>query len=144
LAVATKLLFETYTAPGARHQVGIDAWDEAMSWIAHVPLGAPWQSLVSAEVPPPPGAHHVCEIWSQNIKDIYDLKTDFRSGVGLAKRAGKHKKPHERPEVKTLLREYRNAELHKRQPGQTFNNSRNVDNFQVGVKVLQEGLQEAS
>ncbi|KAJ7812110.1 hypothetical protein B0H13DRAFT_1926281 [Mycena leptocephala] len=30
---------------------------------------------------------------------------------------GRHKKPHERPEVKILLREYRQTELHKRRPG---------------------------
>ncbi|KAF7372496.1 hypothetical protein MVEN_00111400 [Mycena venus] len=85
------------------------------------------------------GANHVREIWSRNIKDIYDLKKDFRSGVGLAKRAGKHKKPHERPEIKTLLREYRSTELHKRRPGRTFEDGRDVENFQAGVRSLQGG-----
>ncbi|KAJ7739732.1 hypothetical protein B0H14DRAFT_3168007 [Mycena olivaceomarginata] len=85
------------------------------------------------------GANHVREIWSRNIKDIYDLKKDFRSGVGLAKRAGKHKKPHEWPEIKTLLREYRSTELHKRRPGRTFEDGRDVENFQAGVRSLQGG-----
>ncbi|KAJ7232706.1 hypothetical protein C8J57DRAFT_1026619, partial [Mycena rebaudengoi] len=48
------------------------------------------------------GSNHVRNIWSRNIKNIYDLKTDFRMGVGLADHTGKHKKPHERREVKTL------------------------------------------
>ncbi|KAF8147032.1 hypothetical protein K438DRAFT_1989998 [Mycena galopus ATCC 62051] len=85
------------------------------------------------------GANHVREIWSRNIKDIYNLKKDYREGVGLVKRSGKHKKPHERPEVKTLLREYRNTELHKRRPGRTFNDGRDVENFQAGVKSFQDG-----
>ncbi|KAJ7672979.1 hypothetical protein DFH06DRAFT_1266807 [Mycena polygramma] len=66
------------------------------------------------------GSHHVRTVWSRNIKDIYDLKNDFRAAIGLSKRTGRHKKPHEHPEVKILLREYRHAELHKRRPGPGF------------------------
>ncbi|KAJ7127279.1 hypothetical protein C8R43DRAFT_897578 [Mycena crocata] len=282
-----KTLFETYTAPGAQHQVRLDARDDAVAWRAHAPLGAPWQSLPSSSAPPPTkkkrssrktpgtpkttkkpakpkkplpppppffgdatlsddgcfmhdafifreavaataqgnvgrvwealksmiftfagsthgkytnyllemvcdlelesspalrdasllstvlnatggpgdfsacdiyqellnrsidpivqrkdadyGANHVREIWSRNIKDISDLKKEFRSGVGLAARSGKHKKPHERPEVKTLLSAYHTTELHKRRPGRTFNDGRDADNFQAGVKALQDG-----
>ncbi|KAJ6480036.1 hypothetical protein DFH09DRAFT_951259 [Mycena vulgaris] len=85
------------------------------------------------------GAHHIRDIWSRNVKDIYDLKNDFRAGLGLGKRSGRHKKPHERPEVKILLREYREAELHKRRPGRTFEDGRNVDNFSAGIQVLAGG-----
>ncbi|KAJ7115602.1 hypothetical protein C8R43DRAFT_1138060 [Mycena crocata] len=85
------------------------------------------------------GSWHVRTVWSRNIKDIYDLKGDFRAAVGLSKRAGRHKKPHERPEVKILLREYRKAELHKRRPGRTFSGGRNVDNFAAGIKALEGG-----
>lgn len=85
------------------------------------------------------GADHVRNVWSRNLKDIYDLKQQFRAGLGLEKRSGKHKKPHERPEVKTLLREYEAAELHKRRPGRTFEDGRNVDNFQTGIQVLEGG-----
>jgi hypothetical protein len=85
------------------------------------------------------GSYHVRNVWSRNIKDIYNLKADFRAAIGLSKRTGRHRKPHERPEVKILLQEYRQAELHKRRPGRTFSDGRNVDNFQTGIKVLEAG-----
>lgn len=85
------------------------------------------------------GANHVRNIWSRNIKDIYDLKNDFRTGVGLEKRSGKHKNPHERPEVKILLREYQTTELNKRRPGRTFEDGRSVDNFHAGIQFLAGG-----
>jgi len=31
------------------------------------------------------GSYHVRHLWSRNIHDIYQLKSDFRAGVGLAK-----------------------------------------------------------
>ncbi|KAJ6592012.1 hypothetical protein B0H10DRAFT_2233056 [Mycena sp. CBHHK59/15] len=85
------------------------------------------------------GANHVRNIWSRNIKDIYDLKNDFRTGLGLEKRSGRHKKPHERPEVKILLREYQATELNKCRLGRTFDDGRNVDNFQAGIQALAGG-----
>ncbi|KAJ7108021.1 hypothetical protein C8R43DRAFT_1140157 [Mycena crocata] len=85
------------------------------------------------------GAEHVRETWARNIKDIYDLKKEFRANLGLKKRSGRHKKPHERPEVKTLLREYQSTQLHRRVPGRTFNDGRNVDNFQSGIQNLADG-----
>ncbi|KAJ7497873.1 hypothetical protein B0H11DRAFT_2384714 [Mycena galericulata] len=85
------------------------------------------------------GADHVRNTWSRNIKDIYDLKNDFRAGLGLSKRSGRHKKPHERPEVRTLLHEYQMLELHKRRPGRTLEDGRKVDNFEAGIQVLAGG-----
>ncbi|KAJ7887465.1 hypothetical protein B0H13DRAFT_1455250, partial [Mycena leptocephala] len=82
---------------------------------------------------------YVRNIWSRNIKDIYELKTDFRAGVGLSKRSAKHPKPHERPEVKTLLAENRSTQLSKRRPGRTYNDGRNVDDLRKGIKHLGEG-----
>ena len=76
---------------------------------------------------------------TQHKRHIYDLKNDFRTGLGLEKRSGRHKKPHERPEVKILLREYQATELHKRRPGRTFEDGRNVDNFQTGIQALAGG-----
>ncbi|KAJ7674127.1 hypothetical protein B0H17DRAFT_946931, partial [Mycena rosella] len=84
------------------------------------------------------GTNHVHTIWSRNIKDIYDLKTKFRDGVGLAKRSGRHAKAHERPEVKTLLQEYRSAQLSKRRPGRKYD-ERDVQNLRAGYKHLGRG-----
>ncbi|KAJ7289648.1 hypothetical protein C8J57DRAFT_1430275 [Mycena rebaudengoi] len=78
------------------------------------------------------GSNHVRNIWSRNIQDIYKLKTDFRAGVGLAERSGKHKKPHERPEVKTLYPENRSNQLSKRRPGRTYEDG-------AGVRYLNHG-----
>ncbi|KAJ7801411.1 hypothetical protein B0H14DRAFT_2312024, partial [Mycena olivaceomarginata] len=85
------------------------------------------------------GSFQVRNVWSRNIKDIYDLKTDFRNGLDLSKRSGKHKKPHERPEVKKLLQTYRTTELHKRRPGRTYDDCRNVNDFDRGIAHLRAG-----
>ncbi|KAJ7732867.1 hypothetical protein B0H16DRAFT_1205987, partial [Mycena metata] len=58
------------------------------------------------------GADHIRNMWSRNLKDIYDLKVEMRASAGLAKRSGRHKHPHSRPEVRTLLRHFKDVELH--------------------------------
>ncbi|KAJ7864497.1 hypothetical protein B0H14DRAFT_3603688 [Mycena olivaceomarginata] len=85
------------------------------------------------------GSNNVRNLWSRNIKDIYDLKADTRAGVGLAKRSGRHKEPHQKPEVKTLLRHYHDTELKLRRPGCTFGEGHEPDTFTAGVKKLAEG-----
>ncbi|KAJ6503101.1 hypothetical protein DFH09DRAFT_1440647, partial [Mycena vulgaris] len=87
------------------------------------------------------GSDHVRNMWSRNLKDIYDLKADLRDSVGLAKRSGRHKEPHAKPEVKILLKHYKDVELHHRRPGRTYTpgESALVDNFTAGIKKLQEG-----
>ncbi|KAJ7936588.1 hypothetical protein B0H13DRAFT_1589566, partial [Mycena leptocephala] len=85
------------------------------------------------------GAFQMRNIWSRNIKDIYDLKNDFRTGLDLRKRSGNHKKPHERPEVKILLQTYSAAELHKRRPGRTYEDGRDVNDFERGTTHLRAG-----
>lgn len=66
------------------------------------------------------GSDYVRNMWSRNLKDIYDLKAEMRQDVGLSKRSGRHKHPHSKPEVKTLLRHYKDVELHERRPGRTY------------------------
>ena len=36
------------------------------------------------------GSYHIRHIWAHNIKDTQELKSEFRAGVGLAKRSGRH------------------------------------------------------
>ena len=48
------------------------------------------------------------------------LRSDFRTGVGLAKCSGRHREPHQKPEVNMLLREYKEQELHKCRPGRAI------------------------
>jgi hypothetical protein len=85
------------------------------------------------------GSNHVRNLWSRNLKDIYDLKAEMRQSVGLAKRSGRHKAPHEKPEVKILLRHYNDTELNLRRPGRTFGEERVEDNFTAGIKKLRGG-----
>lgn len=87
------------------------------------------------------GSYHVRHLWSRNINDIYELKADFRTGVGLAKRSGRHKEPHEKSEFKTLLKEYKNEELHLRRPGRMIGTEvRDVDDLGKGIRALGGGF----
>ncbi|KAJ7845241.1 hypothetical protein B0H14DRAFT_2584802 [Mycena olivaceomarginata] len=85
------------------------------------------------------GSDHVRNMWSRNLKDIYDIKAEMRQSVGLAKRSGRHKAPHQKPEVKMLLRHYKDTELNSRRPGRTFGQEREEDNFTAGIKKLRGG-----
>jgi len=94
------------------------------------------------------GSWFIRHVWARNLKDIQELKSEFRSTVGLSKRSGRHKDPHEKPEFKILLREYKKAEIHVRRPGRLISPKnedeeapkvREVDNMMKGIKVLASG-----
>jgi hypothetical protein len=95
------------------------------------------------------GSYHVRHIWARNIKDIQELKLEFRAGVGLAKRSGCHKDPHEKPEFKILLQEFKNAELHLCRSGRCYSTAnidddeppktRDVDDMRKGICTLTNG-----
>lgn len=86
------------------------------------------------------GSHTVREIWARNLKDIFDLKQHFRFSVGLGKRSARHKKPHERPEVRTLLKEFKATEVHKRRPGRSIGEDHDVDDMRKGIELLDGGV----
>jgi hypothetical protein len=46
--------------------------------------------------------------------------------------------PHAKPEVQTLLEEYRKTELHRRRPGRAYDNH-DTDNFRRGINKLRKG-----
>ncbi|EPQ59181.1 hypothetical protein GLOTRDRAFT_24745, partial [Gloeophyllum trabeum ATCC 11539] len=52
------------------------------------------------------------EVVSRNLHHFNRLKTEYEVGVGLKVRTRAHTSPHTRPEVKELLRVYRECELH--------------------------------
>ena len=95
------------------------------------------------------GAYHIRHLWSRNMKDIQDLHKTFRTGVGLSKRSGHHKDPHQKPEFKILLRDYKESELHLRRPGRQFevakpddedeSKPQDVNNMQKGICALRNG-----
>ncbi|KAI1792869.1 hypothetical protein LXA43DRAFT_886661 [Ganoderma leucocontextum] len=49
-----------------------------------------------------------------------ELRNEWGSGVGLAKRRGRHPAPHSRPEIRTLLRVYREQQLHLFRKGRAY------------------------
>lgn len=89
------------------------------------------------------GSNAIHNVWSRNTEDINTLKVEIRRGAGLAKRSGRHKAPHERPEVKLLLANHKKVELHSRRPGRTYNDGRDVDDMRKGIVALDGGVLKA-
>ncbi|KAG9217635.1 hypothetical protein CCMSSC00406_0003676 [Pleurotus cornucopiae] len=85
------------------------------------------------------GSDYIRNHWARNILDVYKLKRELRDAVGLARHTGKHTKPHEKPEVKILLKEYANLELHCRRPGRIYGKPRDVDDMTKGIETLSNG-----
>lgn len=84
------------------------------------------------------GDNFLCKVISRNLHHFACIKLDLRNGVGLAQHGGKHKAPHMKPEVQTLVAAYRDCELHSRRPGRVSNH-RDVDDFERGMTKLRNG-----
>ena len=83
---------------------------------------------------------HVRSVIAPNISHFVTLKNTFREGLGLSKRRMKHTTPHSKPEVKILLRTYKDEDLHRFRPGRCYGKpSDDVDTFAKGYKELYEG-----
>ncbi|KAK7687036.1 hypothetical protein QCA50_009536 [Cerrena zonata] len=83
---------------------------------------------------------HIRTVVAPNISHFTTLKNTFREGLGLAKRRTKHTAPHSRPEIKILLRTYRDEELHLFRTGRCYGDvDHDVDTFAKGYKALYEG-----
>ncbi|KAF6759280.1 hypothetical protein DFP72DRAFT_961391 [Ephemerocybe angulata] len=78
------------------------------------------------------------EVISPNLGHFAQLKLNLRSGIGLAKRSGKHTAPHENPEIRKLLHSHREHELHLRRPGRVFSDT-DRDEFTRGITKLRAG-----
>ncbi|KAF9489975.1 hypothetical protein BDN71DRAFT_1435018 [Pleurotus eryngii] len=79
------------------------------------------------------GSYHICNIWSHNIMNIYQLKADMHADIGLLQQTGKHTKPYENLEVWILLKEYKDNGLHCHQPGRHYGIPRDVDDIDGGL-----------
>lgn len=84
------------------------------------------------------GDPSACNIISPNLGHFARIKLSLRSGVGMAKRAGKHSVPDQNPEVRKLSEAYKKHELHKQRPGRVYKDT-DRDNFTQGVKKLKSG-----
>ncbi|KAI0368163.1 hypothetical protein BV20DRAFT_948539, partial [Pilatotrama ljubarskyi] len=79
------------------------------------------------------------QVISPNVYHFVELKNQWGGGVGLAARRGRHPEPHSRPEIKTLLATYKDAELHSFCPGRSHHTWTEVkSNFEAGVVDLEQ------
>ncbi|KAJ6559823.1 hypothetical protein B0H19DRAFT_1210268 [Mycena capillaripes] len=77
------------------------------------------------------GGLFVRGIVSRDLRHIAQLKVAWRTGVGMKKKSHKHKDPHSNPEMLTLLKLYRDTELHSRRLGRQVDD-RDTDDFARG------------
>ncbi|KAJ7672981.1 hypothetical protein DFH06DRAFT_1319207 [Mycena polygramma] len=77
------------------------------------------------------------DVISRNLRNIALLKLAWRTGVGMQKKSSKQSDPHTKPEIRTLLKVYRETELHKRRLGRQIDD-RETDDFARGVKKLRD------
>ncbi|KAJ7430967.1 hypothetical protein B0H11DRAFT_1763123 [Mycena galericulata] len=68
---------------------------------------------------------------SRNLRHIAQLKVAWRTGLGMEKKGHLHADPHTKPEMRTLLKLYRDTELHSRRLGRQIDD-RDTDDFNRG------------
>lgn len=79
------------------------------------------------------GDKFIREVISRNLHHMARIKKDLREGVGLKKRAGKHSEPHTNPELRTLLKVYKEVELGSRRKGREMDDDK-FDHFPGGYE----------
>ncbi|PBK67109.1 hypothetical protein ARMSODRAFT_1086486 [Armillaria solidipes] len=78
---------------------------------------------------------------ARNLHHFQQLKTDFLEGVRLKARSTCHAKPHSKPEIAKLLKEYSQAELHMYRPGRGYSEGKVVrTDFKLGCDAMRDGL----
>lgn len=86
------------------------------------------------------GGAFMRDILSRAIHHLGRLKNAIRPSLGLAKKGWKHTEPHNRPEIRTLLRTYEEAELHLFREGRRYTTGRRcVNDFTRGAASLRDG-----
>ncbi len=79
---------------------------------------------------------YIREVHAPNAVHFLDLKNEWGTGVGLAKRQGRHTVPHSRPEILTLLQTYRATQLHQFRAGREYNSPPTRNLMSEGVRKL--------
>ncbi|KAJ7780869.1 hypothetical protein B0H14DRAFT_3507463 [Mycena olivaceomarginata] len=82
-------------------------------------------------------------IISRNLRHIAELKVAWRAATGMDRKAQRHVNPHEKPEMRTLLKVYADTELSRRRPTRQIDD-RDTDDFARGVKKLRDGALQAA
>ncbi|KAI0362305.1 hypothetical protein OH77DRAFT_1377558, partial [Trametes cingulata] len=74
------------------------------------------------------------EVVSPNVYHFVELRNEWGTGVGLARRRGRHPEPHSRPEIRTLLELYKDVELHLFRATHAHDSSSTTNLFEHGVQ----------
>lgn len=77
-------------------------------------------------------------IISRNVGHFLRLKKEWRAGLGLMGKSGKHTEPHNKPEIKRLLEHYKDVELHLFRSGRQYD-TKDVDDYSRGYNKLAGG-----
>jgi hypothetical protein len=86
------------------------------------------------------GGRFIREVVSRSVQHCGRIKKSMRMGVGLKKKGWKHTEPHSHPEIVTLLKLYREEELHLFQQGRRYSMTRRtVDDYARGKDNLANG-----
>jgi hypothetical protein len=85
------------------------------------------------------GDNFIRNIWSRNLHHVARLKSTWLEGVGLAPRSKKHTKAKALAEMRILMQEYQEIELHSFRAGRIFDVDLFVDDFELGLKKLGGG-----
>ncbi|TRM62009.1 hypothetical protein BD626DRAFT_362119, partial [Schizophyllum amplum] len=84
------------------------------------------------------GDRFIRDVWARNVHHVARLKSEWISGLGLDLRSASHHDPSVLAEIQTLLKTYKDHELHVFKPGRTFSDE-NRDLFQKGFDALEAG-----
>lgn len=86
------------------------------------------------------GDPYVSEVIGRTAGRSTEIKTNVRPNLGLKIRSVHHPEPHSRPEIRTLLRTYKEHQLHKFREGHCYSKElRDVDDFNRGIQTLRDG-----
>ncbi|KAJ7853156.1 hypothetical protein B0H14DRAFT_2580552 [Mycena olivaceomarginata] len=106
------------------------------AWAEKVPLGAPWIPIPVDKSSAPSSKK------KRKRKSKNSGKQQPKALIPPARFYGDHvisDSPHQKPEVKLLLRHYNDIELSSRRPGRTFGEDREPDDFTAGLQKLRAG-----
>lgn len=85
------------------------------------------------------GDKFIRQVWSRNIHHVARLKISWFDGVGLERRSARHKGAGDQAEMRILLKAYQETELHSFRGGRSLTSEVFVDQFQKGVRNLEDG-----
>ncbi|KAI0682739.1 hypothetical protein C8T65DRAFT_541512, partial [Cerioporus squamosus] len=84
-------------------------------------------------------SHFIRKVITPCVIRFMELKNHWGTGVGLAKRRGKHPEPHSHPEIRTLLETYLECGLHMFRAGRSYESAKpTVNTSREGMRNLEK------